>query len=64
MIIEEEEKEEREQEGFIVPDDYLSASEMNFSQSDIGESQIEAELEERRKNLQNRNLGKVGTGNL
>lgn len=37
MIIEE--MKEGENEGFIVPDDYLSASELNFTQSDCSDVQ-------------------------
>lgn len=40
-------KEEGEEEGFIVPDDYLSVSEMNLTESEA--SLVEAEVEERRK---------------
>lgn len=40
-------QEESQSEGFIVPDDYLSASELMFSQNDG--SQVQQELEERRK---------------
>lgn len=38
-----------DEEGFIVPDDYLSASELNLTQSEG--SQVEAELQERRKQI-------------
>ena len=41
------EEEEQEEPGFIVPDDYLSASEMNLSQSEANQE----ELQERRKEL-------------
>lgn len=37
------------EEGFIVPDDYLSASELNLSQ--CNDSQMQHELEERRKQI-------------
>ncbi len=43
------ESEGEQEEGFIVPDDYLSVSELNFSQME--NSQIAAQLEERKKNL-------------
>jgi hypothetical protein len=45
-----EEEEEEEAAGFIVPDDYLSASELGLSQSQRS-SQMAAELVERRKML-------------
>ena len=40
-------QEESQSEGFIVPDDYLSASEFMFSQQEG--SQVQQELQERRK---------------
>ena len=45
-----EEGDDDEEVGFIVPDDYLSASELNMTQSQRS-SQVEAELQERRKQL-------------
>lgn len=45
-----EEEEEEEAAGFIVPDDYLSASELGLSQSQRS-SQMAAELVERRRML-------------
>lgn len=45
-------QEESEEEGFIVPDDYLSDSEFLLSQNDG--SQVQHELEERRKQYANR----------
>lgn len=48
-----EEGEDEEEVGFIVPDDYLSASELNLSQSQRS-SQMVQELQERRKMLGNR----------
>jgi hypothetical protein len=44
------EDEDEEEAGFIVPDDYLSASEFGLSQSQRS-SQIEAEIIERRKQI-------------
>ncbi len=49
-MLREEEDEEPEAAGFIVPDDYLSASEFGLSQSQRS-SQMAAELVERRKML-------------
>ena len=46
-----EEGEDDEEAGFIVPDDYFSASELNLTQSQRGSSQIQAELQERRLKL-------------
>ena len=57
MLIEKEEADEQDQEkGFIVPDDYLSNSEMNMSDSDADED----ELDERRKAYKNRKQGSGG----
>jgi hypothetical protein len=49
-MIREEDEEEEAAAGFIVPDDYLSASELGLSQSQRS-SQMAAELVERRKML-------------
>lgn len=48
-----EEGDDEEEAGFIVPDDYLSVSELNLSQSQRS-SQIAVEVQERRKMLGNR----------
>jgi len=48
-----EEGDDDEEAGFIVPDDYLSASEFNLSQSQRS-SQVQAEIEEKRKVLASR----------
>ena len=49
---EDDDDEEEDQKGFIVDDDYLSVSEMNYSNMEINPNEIQEDIQRRKAILQ------------